>query len=291
MNCQIPPTSGSTGLYLVNFYVLAILLLLSAFTNSARAQWSMGARNIALARAHTALPSDPWAVFYNPALIDQEHASAGFFAIRYYGLRELEDHAAVISLPSDIFSKLRKLPIAASAGFHSYGFDLFRETQARFGISIQIDRILAGFSSNYNHIRIAGYGSRSSPVFDSGIIIELTDRLRMGYRISNLFQSGSGSSEIHTLPAEMSGGFSWYATPGLLLTADVVKDELHPLSIRTGTEVQLTENILLRGGWTTRPFTWSTGAGLQIAGFQGNFAVQKHEILGLSPGIDLMFAF
>ena len=276
---------------LIGLSGLACLFLLSGMANKAHAQWSMGARNMALGKAHTALPSDNWAVFYNPALIDHDNASAGFFAIRHYGLRELEDHAAVVSIPSGAHFRWLKLPIATAAGFHSYGFDLFRETQVRLGISIRIERIQVGFSTSYNHLRVEGYGSHSSPVFDSGILIELTDRLRMGYRISNLFHTGSRSSEINTHPAEMSGGFSWYGLPGILLTADVVKDDLHPLSVRTGAEVRLAENIAIRGGWTTRPFTWSAGAGLQISGFQGNFAVQKHEILGLSPGIDLMFAF
>ncbi len=266
--------------------VLAGYLFLIIMAASVRAQWTMGARSVAMAQAHSALPSDTWAVFHNPAALNPNEFALGFFAIRYYGLRELEDHAVTLSMPLQRFVKMEKFAAVMAAGVHTYGFDIYRRTQTRIGLAVQFNRFRVGFTANYAHLQIKGYGSRGSPLFDTGIIAKITDSFRVGYRMSNLFNTGNGGSEADIYPAEMSGGFSWAGIPGLLITADLVKDLLYPVSLRSGVEAQLPGGLFLRGGWTAHPFTWSAGAGIHIARFRGNLAVQRHEVLGMSPGID-----
>jgi len=249
----------------------------------------MGARSVAMGQAHTALSADAWALFHNPASMDTEKTILGFFAIRYYGLKELEDQAAVLSMPLQPFRRWNRLDISLAAGFHTYGFDLYRETRAISGAALRFERLRIGFSANYVHIRIDGYGSRGSPVFDAGMVADLGNSFQVGYRISHILSTDSGEVETDLHPSEMAGGVSWNGMKRLVLAADVVKDSLHPLSLRAGVEAELPGGLFLRGGWTSRPFTWSAGTGLQLNRIHGNLAVQKHDVLGLSPGIDVQF--
>ncbi len=262
------------------------MLLIAVLITPAQAQCTMGARSVAMGQAHTALPSDTWALFHNPASMNTENAVLGFFTIRYYGLRELEDQAAVLSIPLHPFRKRNRMDVSLGTGFHTYGFDLYRETRAMSGVALRFDRLRIGFSANYVHIRIDGYGSRGSPVFDAGLTAGLGKSFRVGYRISHILTTDSGAWETDMHPSEMAGGISWNGMKGLLMAVDIVKDSLHPLSLRAGTEAELPGGFFLRGGWTSRPFTWSAGTGLQLNRIRGNLAVQKHDVLGLSPGID-----
>ncbi len=271
--------------------IIACCLLIIGSQASAYAQWTMGGRSVAMAKAHSALPSDLWAVFHNPAALHPEEAAFGFFAIRYYGLRELEDHAATLSYPLQRLFAPEKLSATLAAGVHTYGFDLYRRTQSRIGMALHLDRFSIGLAANYAHLQIKGYGSRGSPLFDAGIIANLSESFRVGYRLTNVFNTGNEGAEADIHPAEMSGGVSWKAITGLLIAADVVKDLLHPASLRTGTEISLPGGLYLRGGWTSLPFTWSAGAGIKVYRLCGNFAVQRHEVLGLSPGVDVQLAF
>ncbi len=262
-------------------------LLILGLPASACAQWSMGARSVAMAQAHSAIPVDLWAVFHNPAALHPKKTGLGFFAIRYYGLRELEDHAVTFSYPLKWLFASKNVSATLAAGIHTYGFDLYRRTQSRVGMALHFDRFSIGFTANYAHLQIKGYGSRGSPLFDAGIIAKISKHFRVGYRLTNVFNAGNKGAGADIHPAEMSGGISWNATAGVLITADVVKDLLHPVTLRTGTEISLPGGLYLRGGWTSLPFTWSAGAGIRIYRFSGNFAVQRHEVLGLSPGIDV----
>ncbi len=266
--------------------ILPGIVLIGIFATPAQAQWTMGARAVAMGQAHTAIPGDTWALFHNPASIDSENTILGFFTIRYYGLRELEDQAAVLTYPLQPLRKRNRLDVSLAAGFHTYGFNLYRETRAMSGAALRFERFRIGFSANYVHIRIYGYGSRGSPVFDAGLVAGLGNGIQIGYRISHIVSMDSGEWETDLHPSEMAAGISWNGMKGLLIAVDVVKDNLHPLSLRAGAETELPGGLFLRGGWTTRPFTWSAGTGLRINRIQGNLAVQKHDVLGLSPGID-----
>lgn len=254
------------------------------------AQWTMGGRNIAMARASAALAGDAWAIFHNPALIDPGHTRLGLFTMRYYGLKELEDQALAISIP------LRSSPsdqsgsaAAVAAGIHSYGFKLYRETQIRAGGSFHWNRYKLGVNSRYVHRNIDHFGSGGFLLWDAGLGAELTRGVIAGFRILNIFHQGAGDDAW--FPSEMALGISREQTRQWLLSAELVKDVMHPYSFRFGTEWNLADGLLLRGGWSTRPFIWTTGAGIYFSRIMVNFAVEHHDVLGLSPGIDCILIF
>ncbi|MEX0681115.1 MAG: hypothetical protein WD097_07010 [Balneolales bacterium] len=266
------------------------IVIITGF-ESVSAQITMGGRNIAMGQAHTAFPEDPWAVFHNPALISNSKSAFGVFTIRYYGMKELEDHTAVINLPVP-YPFISDTPLLGmSVGLHTYGFELYRETQLRNGWSLHREQIQLGIAVRYIHVRIEGYDSAGSGAMDAGLTAELFRGFRIGYRVSNLFYNRIGTGENALLPQEMAVGISWNEITGLLLTFDIVKDPVFPFSVRAAIESNPANRMYIRGGWTSNPFTWSAGAGFDLARFQSNLAIQNHPVLGLSPGIDCLFRF
>ena len=70
---------------------------------------------------------------------------------------------------------------------------------------------------------------------------------------------------------------------------DVVKDVRFPVSYRGGIEVNIIQELKGRVGITTEPITYSFGLGYAKDFWEINFAIQHHQLLGLSPGLDLIF--
>ncbi len=269
-------------------HLLLFLVFSAAFAGDSFGQWTMGSRSIAMGEAHTALTGDEWAVFHNPAMINSKERAFGVFAIRYFGLSEIQDQAAFITIPAGSLFSSQKFQNAISAGIHTYGFELYRETNLRLGWAVRRQRIQLGAVINYTHLRIEGYGSGGSPLIDAGLAVRATGQITAGVRVTNLMLTQSGNTQSGVYPAEIAGGLSWDTAHRLVLSADLVKDVLFPISLRTGFEAEPMDGFFLRGGWISSPFTWTAGTGLVLSRFRVSMAVQHHHVLGMSPGIDLL---
>jgi len=101
----------------------ASFIFIFSYGNDLKAQAVIGARELAMGQANTALQGTDWSMFANPALMPEENPAASFFGVRYFGLSEITDMAVSVTHPTDIG--------VFGAGAHRYGFDLFNEN--RFG--------------------------------------------------------------------------------------------------------------------------------------------------------------
>lgn len=273
---------------LTRFFLLSAIILAA---NAANAQYTMGGRNTAMGQTHTALSNDTWALFHNPAQMSTHNRQLAFFSIRYYGLRELEDHAALFSAPLSLDLLNHSLLLGFAAGLHTYGFELYRKTQIRTGLSLPLNRFQFGFALCYLHTLIQDYDSNGAAILDIGLTAKMAENFLFGSRISNVFPFATGNSGNNPYPVEMAAGLSWIGIDRLILAFDIVKEAQFPLSFRSGFEVEMASSLYLQGGWTSTPFTWSAGSGIHLSRFQTHLAVQKHDVLGLSPGIEFSFSF
>src|SRR5699024_11697471 len=109
------------------FLLLIIMgwLYLFGLSDTAKAQAVLGARELAMGQATTALPGSAWSIFANPAMISEARPAVSFFAVRYYWLSEISDIAASVSYPTSIG--------VLAVGAHRYGYDLFNESRLRLG--------------------------------------------------------------------------------------------------------------------------------------------------------------
>lgn len=266
-------------------YRISFIILLIGIQEACLAQLTMGADGLALGQATTALQNNNWAIFSNPATIDEESKSLSFFSVRNYGFQELTDIASAGSFPTRFG--------ITTFGFHRYGGDLFNETSVRLGYSNSWEDFRFGAVLNYNHISQASpYGSGGALGIDLGVSSKLTEGLWLGARASNLNQpSYDFETEEESLSRELALGLSYDLDENALFLFDVVKDVRFPVSYRGGIEVKVIEKLKGRVGVSTEPNTYSFGIGYGLELWEANIAFQRHETLGFSPGIDLNFYF
>ena len=266
-----------------HLYKICLYLFLSFISIPCFAQLNMGARGLGLGQATTALIDYEWSLFSNPALVNNEEIAVGFYGLRNYGFSNLTDMAATGSVPTKFG--------VTSVGFHRYGDNLFNETRIRVGYKNMWQMLHFGLALNYNHISFGGdYGSGGAVGIDVGIAAQLLSDLWIGAKSSNVNNPAyDGINE--ELARDISIGFTYSLNELALLSFDLVKDVRFPISYRGGVEMDFVEGLTGRIGITTEPISYSFGFGYSMTRWDINVAVQKHELLGFSPGIDFMLYF
>lgn len=266
-------------------YKISLVLIFGLISLPAYPQLIMGAEGLGMGQATTALPGYDWSLFSNPALLNNDDTAVGFYGLRNYGFAEITDMSAMGSIPT-------KYGVAA-LGFHRYGDNLFNETRIRMGYKNEWRMLHFGVVANYNHIFFgADYGSGGALGLDVGIAAEITDDLWVGARSTNVNRPEYKYQTMDEyLPRDISIGLSYGLNELAVFAFDMVKDVRFPVSYRGGLEISVIENLKGRVGVTTEPLTYSLGFGYGMDRWDINFAVQKHELLGFSPGIDFMLYF
>ncbi len=264
-------------------YKILLVFIFGCFTMPAFAQLSMGAKGLAMGQATSALPGYDWSLFSNPALTSNVQTAVGFYGLRNYGFSELTDMSAIGSVPTKFG--------VTSLGFHHYGDNIFNETRVRLGYKNEWNLLHFGIALNYNHISFGDdYGSGRAIGIDVGIAAELTDNLWIGAKSTNVNKpTYKGIRE--DLPRALAIGFSYGLNERALFAFDVVKDVDFITSYRGGLEIGIVEHLKGRLGISTEPLTYSMGFGYGVKRWDVNVAVQKHELLGISPGVDFMLYF
>lgn len=271
-----------TSLLSASGVLFSALLILLAIPGLCPAQPVHGAAALGRGETGTAVPDSPWALTVNPALLPTEHRTVSFYTYRYAGFSELTDASAAITLP---------LPLGAIGfGAFSYGFELFRESRFSAGSSFDLGPVTAGATLTYTHIRQGGgYGSAGALGVTAGLSAEPVPGLIFGFRAVNINQPSLAGS-VDDLSRDLAIGLS-YRTGPVLLAADAVKDVRFPMSLRFGTEIDLSDAFTLRAGVATEPDVWSAGIGYGVGRVTSSVSVQQHPVLGMSPAVELSLQF
>lgn len=257
--------------------ILAGFLVMVGLYDSAAGQGEMGARELALGLSVTAMPNTDWSVFGNPAMMNRKEGGVSFYGVRYYGLSELTDAAVAVHTSTGLG--------AVGAGVHRYGFDLFDEKQFRLAYKNRLQEFHFGWALSYHHItQGGGYGSAGAVGIDIGIAASLFDNMWIAAKSTNINRPRWGG--VEDLPRIQAIGISYGINDDFLLLGDIVKDVRFPVSYRSGLEVILLDALRMRAGVTTKPATVGIGLGYRTAFWKVNVAFQRHQILGISPGLD-----
>lgn len=261
-----------------------LIIFLAGFCLESSGQVALGAREIGMGQAASALPVSSWSVFSNPALMKSSQSEVSFFGIRYYGLENITDVAMAVSHPT-------KLGVIGG-GAHRFGDDLYSEDRMRLGYKNSLAGFHYGLALNYYHVQQGGgYGSLATIGLDVGLAAEVTTNLWLGAKTANVNQPSYGSYNNITEepPRDLSIGFSYRAPELFVFSADVYKDVRFPISYRTGIEIIIYEELVGRAGITTNPVTFAGGFGYESDFWGIDIVAQQHEnpVLGLSPGLEL----
>lgn len=264
---------------------ISLVLIFGLFAVPVSGQLTMGAKSLGMGQATTAVPGYDWSLFSNPALTSNEKITVGFYGLRNYGFPELTDMSALGSIPARFG--------VSSLGFHRYGDSKYNETRIRFGYKNIWQELHFGVALNYNHISFGGtYGSGGALGVDLGLAAAITSKLWIGAKATNINRPEYEYQTMEEyLPRELGLGMSYQLNEIALFAFDVVKDVKFPVSYRGGVDVKIIEDLRGRVGITTKPLTYSMGFGYGKERWDANFALQKHQYLGFSPGLDFMIYF
>ncbi|MBO6792776.1 MAG: hypothetical protein JJ895_02605 [Balneolaceae bacterium] len=257
-------------------------LVLMLASQPVLSQQTIGARSVSMGMVSSALTENDWALFGNPATISSEKLEIGFYGLRYYGFPEITDISSTATIPLNLG--------AAAFGFSRFGDELFAETNIRAGFNFQKERFNAGITLHYNHLSFGGdYGSGGAIGINLGVLFQVTDQFYLGSKARNInnpkYTFDVGDED---LASDLSVGFGYHMEEKATLFVDVVKDVRFPVSYRGGLEIEIVESFIGRVGISTEPVTYSFGFGYQHSRFDINLAVQQHEVLGMSPGLDMI---
>ncbi|MEM0962079.1 MAG: hypothetical protein AAGK21_05995 [Bacteroidota bacterium] len=271
---------------------LALALLLTAPALPASAQYAEGgARILGLGRAGVALTS-AWG-HTNPAarasLIERR---ASLQASQAFGLSELGLGALAAAAPTGLGV------FAVEA--RSYGFSERRETRVRGGFARQVAlsptrRLDVGVAIGVESASTEGFGSETAILLDVGVQGRVLPGLRAGLAGRNLL--GLGRSDVNDLrlPAStvpgVTVGIAYTPSERATLVVDADQDLDFGLSVRAGAEVRPVDVLALRAGVSTQPARFTAGVGVRGGPLRADFAVERHETLGLTPAFGVEIAF
>lgn len=203
-------------------------------------------------------------------------------------LKELSDRFLSVAVPLGESSGVFGLNMS-QFGYSQYnitkaGLGYARLFGPSFSVGLQFDVIHAGTADEM-------YGSTNAFTFEGGFQYRLNKQISLGTSIFNPVQVKLSEFTGEQLPASISLGMTYSPDKLLMLAADIVKEQYQPASFRAGFRYQIVESFCLRGGFSTAPFILSGGAGINFGNFTADLSTSYHQILGISPGLTLIYKF
>jgi len=264
------------------FYFIPLFLI---FTGFSFGQNLPGARQSALSNSDVALSDDVFAIFNNPA-------GSAQFNWREVGLYYSPSPFGISAL-ANAFAAYHE-PIgtgALSAGFMTYGFELYKETKIAVSYAYNYNnKFFAGITGVYHNLKIANYGSGNTFSFNFGGLAYLTKQLRIGFSILNFSRSSYGR-EDNQIPVIFNLGLSYSFTNNFIVNTAIEKDLDYSAAIHFGLEYLIINYISIRLGFSNVPNTLSGGIGINYSRFQIDYSVFTHQELGLTHQVGLIIHF
>ncbi|PKP04963.1 MAG: hypothetical protein CVU11_02135 [Bacteroidetes bacterium HGW-Bacteroidetes-6] len=203
-------------------------------------------------------------------------------------LKELSDRFLSLAVPVGKSSGVFGMNVS-QFGYSQYnitkaGLGYARTFGPDFSVGLQFDAIHAGTADEM-------YGSTNAFTFEGGFQYRLNKQISLGSSIFNPVQVKLSDFTGEQLPASISLGMTYSPDKLLMLAADIVKEQYQPASFRAGFRYQIVDAFCLRGGFSSAPFILSGGAGINFGNFTADLSTSYHQILGISPGLSLVYKF
>ncbi len=243
----------------------------------------MGARSSGVANASVAL-TDTWSFFNNPAnSANVAHVSGGLYYENRYLLKELQFQGLVYNQPLKVG--------ALSLGIQSFGFKYFRTFTAGLGYSLKLNEMLfSGVQLSYQGLWFSDYyGTRNAVMANAGILIHLSENLKLGTSIFNLGRTKVNRANAERWSTDFRLGASFQVSKVVLILAELNKNVNHPIRVKAGVEYQPVKTFFLRTGISTSPIEISGGFGYQFKNIDLSFGTTYIPVLGFSPNISFSF--
>ena len=176
-----------------------------------------------------------------------------------------------------------------SVGVQHTGHPAYHEQRISMGYGRVLSaRLSLGVQIHGLQVAIPGHGSARALSAAIGMQAAVNEVVSIGFRLLNPFRTSVIEGEH--LPTCLAMGIRYRPAKQLLLLAEAEKDIQAPTQLRAGIDYQLHESFALRLGLASRPVKLSMGVGMQLQKrLWMDIAIAWHHILGLHPGVSLIF--
>jgi len=245
----------------------------------------LGTKAIAMANAFVAVSDDCWGIRYNPAGLHalRDVQCSVFIVPGQFGMQELATRALSAVIPLSF----------ATMGIDAvkFGYDLYSETTIGLACSTKLDENLAaGVNVEYDRIDIARYGAAAAILLHCGILVQLSENIRIGFSVHNVTAATLGMTG-EKLPQVSSLGICLTPFAGFQMPIEIEKDIHFPASIKLGIEQSFYSTIALRAGIANNPDKYSIGCSFRYTWIEFGYAGYSHPDLGWTNQIDLTFGW
>lgn len=242
-----------------------------------------GAKSISMGGTGVA-EKDIWALYHNPGgIAGIGQLSAGIASDNRFLLSALSRQHLAIVIPF----RIGVTGLAVSG----YGNSLYREVVAGFAFSRNFgEKFSAGIRFEYLSERTA-VRDKAINLFSFGIGMMFCPRddLSFGLHVVHPYPVKVSDQPPEYLPVTMTLGLTWELSASLRLSAEAEKDFQAPLSVKAGAECRLGKLFTVRLGFSTAPFEFTFGAGIQRGQVTFDIASRYHPILGFSPAASVAY--
>ena len=262
---------------------IIVALLIISLTDVVGQVEAVGARSGSMGGVSAAL-EDIWAGLNNPAgLTGIKGFSAGTSLEQRYLMKELGNYAITVSIPA------AKGTFGVSGLFSGYQSYQDQKVSLAYGMLFG-KNVSAGASLVYIHQKAGNESEGLHQVsYNIGTIVNISEKVSMGFVTFNPFQLYYKSEEYATAPSVFTIGMAYRYTSFFTIHTEFEKNLDYPAQIKGGLEYSFKDVFTIRGGIRVFPASFSFGAAFRLKSILVEVASDYHQYLGFTPIIALQY--
>ena len=260
-----------------------MIILFSTALFGAFERKGVGASTIALSLSGTASEYQSFAVFNNPALIENNVFFSEMFYKKFYGIKgfDLIAFAATANI----------LSVPLGFGIARYGNNIFTETELVMGVSHNLhDHIIIGLSMSSYFLDIAGHGKTSGMGFSFSALYFLNNEIRIAGLLSNFNEPDLGKTQ-ESIPVSGQFGIAYKPFDEVEFLFDGYKEDYYDFAYRFGVRIQFIEQLHLLSGFQNSIESFSVGFEFAADNYEISYGLDIHPALRSSQAIGFNYAF
>jgi hypothetical protein len=224
---------------------------------------------------------DFWSAFHNQAALSfSRKPSFGSNYENRFGLPELSTCSAGLILP---------VPRATLGLIYSrFGYRDFRRDMAGIGCGLSLSHsVSAGIQIDcFTEKSYGDYASWYSVTFEGGLSVLLNEKTVLAF---HFFNPVPGRFRQREMVSSLSTGIGIMPGKGLFAGVEADLSSSGEYDLRTGFEYELSEKVILRGGFRTEHSSFCFGLGYRLKPLSVDLAFSTHDRLGVTSSVSLVF--
>lgn len=268
---------------------LLLIALLICCQQSIKAQKDnipIGARSAAMGGASVCL-DDFWSLHNNQAgMAYYNTMAAGIYAENRFLMKELSQGAFGFVMPvkgAGVFG----------INYNYLGYSLYRESKVGLAYALAFsEKISGGVQLDYINVHQGeDYGNANIFTFELSLRAKIIKNLVLGVHVFNPIHAKVSKYGPDRVPIIFKGGLAYTFSDKATVAIETEKDLNQPARFKAGVEYHVVKPVYLRLGIGTGPFSNSFGLGLEFGNFKADISASRHQVLGFSPQLSMVYAF